>query len=520
MNRPYLRNRGHGQWLDHNGVTVSDFEAAIRRGAIWSYAGQGYMTLGNFVVGLIIARLLGPSDLGVFIAVTAFTSVFLIGVQFGLPQAILQARTLRDDQVNAAFWSIAALGVIFFGVLWWVAPRLAGLYGADAFVGVMRLMGGVFLLTPMTAVGLALLRRDMRFARVAAIDATALTISSVVSVGAALLGAGVYSLVLGTFISMLSILIGIRLSHAWRPSWPRWRPVRGLLHFSSRTMVNNVLNLTTNRVDNMLVGAMLSTASLGLYNRAYSLARIPAEQFAESLGPLLFGSLSRIQQDVERSKRLYLTAAPLIAAVTMPFFVLLGVAAPDLVTLLYGDAWSGAGLPLRVMAIGAVFFMLCVTLRSVVNAQGLVGQLTGILLVLFVVTILIIFGLAPLGLTAIAAGISVREALMFVLMMRLLGRSRLQLGARELAFALAPVLIAAAACLAASLLATAWAGAVAPDHRFLRVLAVAVSGFSVYALALLVQMWLWRSHPALGRMQELLTTVGGRALSGLAALAR
>ena len=495
---------------------MSDFEAAIRRGAIWSYAGQGYMTLGNFVVGLIIARLLGPAALGVFIAVTAFTSVFLIGVQFGLPQAILQARTLRADQVNAAFWSIAVLGSIFFCVLWWVAPWLAGFYGADAFVGVMRLMGGVFLLTPMTAVGLALLRRDMRFARVAAIDATGLTISSVVSVGAALLGAGVYSLVLGTFISMLSILIGILLSHAWRPSWPRWRPVRGLLHFSSRAMVNNVLNLTTNRVDNMLVGAMLSTASLGLYNRAYSLARIPAEQFAESLGPLLFCSLSRIQQDVARSKRLYLTAAPLIAAVTMPFFVLLGVAAPDLVTLLYGDAWSGAGAPLRVMAIGAVFFMLCVTLRSV----GLVGQLTGILLVLFVVTILLIFGLAPLGLTAIAAGISAREALMFVLMMRLLGRSRLQLGARELAFALAPVLTASAACLAALLLATAWAAAVAPDHRFLRVLMVAVSGFSVYALALLVQLWLWRGHPALGRMRELLATVGGRALSGLAALAR
>jgi len=477
------------------------------------------MTLGSFVVGLIIARLLGPAELGVFIAVTAFTSVSLIAVQFGLPEAILQARTLGDAQVNAAFWSITAIGLLGFGVLWWTAAWLARFYGAEDFVLVMRLMGGVFLLTPMTAVGLALLRRDMRFARVAGMNAVALTLSSAVSVGAALVGAGVYSLVLGTFVNMLSILVGIWVSHPWRPSWPRWRPVRGLLHFSSRTMVNNVLNLTTNRVDNMLVGAMLNTASLGLYNRAYSLARIPAEQFAESLGPLLFGSLSRIQQDVERSKRLYLTAAPLIAAVTMPFFVLLGVAAPDLVTLLYGDAWSGAGLPLRVMAVGAVFFMLCVTLRSVVNAQGLVGQLTGILLVLFVATILLIFGLAPLGLTAIAAGISAREALMFVLMMRLLGRSRLQLGAREFAFALAPVLIAAAACLAASLLATAWAGAVAPDHRFLRVLAVAVAGFLVYALVLLVQMWLWRSHPALGRMQELLATVAGRALAGLVALA-
>jgi O-antigen/teichoic acid export membrane protein len=493
-------------------VSVSKFEKAVRRGAIWSYAGQGYMTLGNFVVGLIIARILGPSEVGVFIAVTAFTAVFLIGVQFGLPQAILQARVLHDDQVNAAFWSIAALGLLFFCLLWWATTWLAQFYEADVFVGVMRLMGGVFLLTPMTAVGLALLRRDMRFARVAAIDAAALTISSVVSVGAALLGAGVYSLVMGTFSSMLSTLIGLLVSHSWRPSRPSWLPVRSLLHFSSRTMVNNVLSLTTNRVDNMLVGAILNTASLGLYNRAYSLARIPAEQFAESLGPLLFGSLSRIQDDVDRSKRLYLTAAPMIAVLTMPFFVLLGVAGSDLVWLLYGEAWSGAGTPLRVMAAGAVFFMLCVTMRALINAQGLVGQLTGILLALFVATIVVVFGLAPVGLTAVAIGISLREALMFVLMLRLLGRSRLKLTFGDFTAALAPAFIAAVVCLVMTVVTMAWSAAVLPDNRLGRVSTVSFACFASYAVAMLVQLWLWRRHSALAKMREMLVPVAARAL--------
>ena len=482
----------------------ANFSQQVLRGAAWSYGGQIVTTLGHFILGVILARLLGPSEFGVFIAVTAFTSLFLMGVQFGMPQAILQAKTLTESQINAAFWSICTLALVFIGLTVAVAAPLAGLYASDQFEGVMYAMCSVFALTPFTAVGLALLRREMRFDRVELINVVSLVVSALLSIAAALVGAGVYSLVVGAVSGMVVNLGILLLSIDWRPSWPRWSPVRPLLGYSGFAALNTMLIFATARVDSMLVGAMLGTSQLGLYNRSYSLARIPSDQFAESLGPLVLGSLSRIQDDVERSRQLYFKAVAAISTLTMPFLVVLGVAGPGAIDFLYGEAWLGAGGPLRVMVIGAVFVMLSSSLKGFINAQGLVREAVPLFATVLAATVIFVLALADWGLVAIAIGISLREGLLFVMMVRLLGRSQVRLRLSEIGYAVAPAMIASLVALLVGLGSLAAAPVALTENAFIFLLSIGLSITAAYGFTMLLLMLTWRSHLPLRSTRQLL----------------
>jgi O-antigen/teichoic acid export membrane protein len=333
-----------------------------------------------------------------------------------------------------------------------------------------------------------------------------------------LLGLGVYSLVLSGVVSMLVTGTMIAVQLRWVPGVPRLRPVRRLLSYAGFTTVNNLIGTSSSRIDNMLVGAFLGSAPLGLYNRAYSLARIPSDQFAESIGPLLLGSLSRVQEDHDESRRLYFKALSAISALTWPFLVILAVLGPTAVIWLYGDAWADVGVPLQVMIPGVFGLVVSLTLKGVINAQGLVRQLLVINVLVAVVTVLVVVLLAPFGLMAIAVGITLREYLMLWLMHRVVRRSALQIRFPEIVATVWPALAAsAAALLAGGALEAAWM-AEGAWAVFLKLASVSTLIFIVYAAVMLSLYRLVPGHESLGStMRLVLEGLGGvvKAVSGL-----
>lgn len=479
------------------------FSNKIRTGAIWSYAGQVYLMLGHFIAGIILARILGPEDFGVFISVTAFTSIFLIGVQFGLPQAIIQATNLTNEQINAAFWAISLFALLFIVLILIIAKPLSETFSSEQFFLALYLMTVVFLLTPYISVARALLRREMNFERLARLNVLSMTISTFAEIMLAFLGAGVYALPFGAIVNMVVMSLGLMTFLDWRPSLPQIASVRPLLSYSVFMAINNLTSIAIERVDNMLVGALLSPHSLGIYNRAYSFARIPGEQFSESLGPLVMSSLSRIQDDVDWSRQLYFKAACMISIVTMPFLAFLFVTGPAVIEFLYGPKWIDAGTPLQVMIIAAFFVMLSLTIREFANAQGLIRQSAMVNIIVLIITILAVAGLAHWGLVAISVGITIREILLFWLMVRILRQSKIDLRFRQIFYAIAPSMTASGVALLVGYPMFGFAQSIASNNLFIQLVIVGITCFFAYGFCLLVLLWRWRSHAPLMTAREL-----------------
>lgn len=495
------------------------FGASVRRGALWSYVGHIFMTLLHFAVGVLMARLLGPAEFGVFIAVTAFISLALVVIQFGVPAAIIQAKTVSDAEINAGFWSMLTLAVVFALIGLGVAGPLGRLYASAQFVSVFLLMCTMFFLAPAAGIGLGLLRRAMQFDVVAKITMVAGLCSSGLSVSMALAGFGVYSLAFGGILGMVLNILFCYRRLEWRPSWPQYQAFKPLFHYAGFTALNSGQEIAIGRADNMIIGAAMGTGALGLYNRAYSLARLPAGQFSESLGPMLLGAFSRIQTDLAWSRAMFHKAVCAISVITVPFLAFFFVCGPGLVVLLYGEAWAGVGLPLQVMAVGAILVMLTGLMQRLAFAQGLVGRSAGVNLIILISTVALVLLAVPFGLIAVAAAIVLREAVWAFLVARLLNRSPLALRYGGTLRALAPAAVAGIVGAVAGRLVMVWPLPAGWDGPLA---SVVVSGgvlFLCYGFTLLLLMVAWRHHDPLahtrGLILDLLRTLRAR-LAGFA----
>lgn len=480
---------------------------AIRRGAFWIYVGQGYGAALSFGSGVVLARLLAPDEFGVFIAVSAFTSVLLVIVQFGLGQALVQRQQLVPPLIHGAFWTVLLLALAGALIAAIAAQPLAKLFADERFAGIMLAMGGLFLFMPYTAIGLALLRRQMRYGRVVALESASATVASGAAVIAARLGYGPYALVWGAFASMLTIACALPWLVNWLPRPTPLKAVRPLLSYAWYAMLNGLLNSAASRVDNMLIGGLLGVGGLGIYNRAYSLARIPSDHFAESLNPLLLAGLARVQDDARQTRAIVLTGLSAIALLTLPLLGLLVILGPLAVELVYGQAWAAAGPPLQVMVAGGAFLVLSVTLRSLANARGLVRELAGINLLVTLLTVVVVVGLARHGLLWVALGISLRELVLLLALLRVTGKAVPGLGLWQVLLAVAPALVAAGLGMLIGAATMAWWPAALASSRWLEFAVVSAAMLASDALVLVLLLATWRRHQGLQAVRAMARAV-------------
>jgi PST family polysaccharide transporter len=312
-------------------------------------------------------------------------------------------------------------------------------------------------------------------------------------------GTGPLSLALGAIVSMLSTTVLLARSGHWRPSWPTLTPFLVLFSYGKYAMFNSGVSLLNGRLDNLLVAARLGVGNLGIYNRAYSLARIPTDQLGESIFPVIFSALSRIQDDAKQSRELCAVTILLIASVTAPLLLFLALCGPGIIIVLYGAAWAESGQPLQVMAVAGLFLSVSLTLRGLINAQGLVRQLFWVQLINLGLTASLVLALAPFGLTAIAAGIALREIANVWLMTRILRPTEIAFSPMDIARIITPVALASVGGLVVGggLMSALEGPGPSWLDQALRLAWIGGASTTAYGVCLAVVAWFWKSHDSL-----------------------
>lgn len=416
----------------------------LRLGALWSYINTGGITLIQFIAGIILARILAPEDFGVFIAVSAYTTLLQIQVRFGMPTALVQSKDLHKAQLNQSFWLMELIAVAATALVFTLSGWLSEFYHDDRYVSLMSIMTITFFTAPFLSINGSLLRRKLNFKSISQIWIIAALIAVPISIALSLLGYGPYSLAWGGIASTVVAAAMMARKAPWRPSMPRnYRGFSDLLRFAWKTNVNVSLETLSNRVDNMMIGSLLSTYALGIYNRAFSLSRMPVDQLATSLRPVIISALSRIQDDIEHSSLMNQKILCGMSLIVFPLLVLLMLTADSLIATLYGEKWLPAAAPLKIMALGSFATALTVSLRAMIASQNLVGKEMPIQLINLSLTIAIVAGGYSWGLNAIAAGIALKELVVFILIKRVLARSHMEMKISQLVEAVSPPLVAA-----------------------------------------------------------------------------
>lgn len=351
----------------------STLTARAASGLRWSSLGYGALMAANIAYTVTISRLLDPAAFGIMAlaqVVWLFVHVF---ARMGLASALVQKPELSRDDVRAASSAGFAVGVACLAVVWVLAPVFSGVFRAPLLTPVLRALGVSFLFEGMAMVGIGLLRRQLRFRELSIITVATYAFGYlVVAIGLALLGAGVWSLVVGALVSSSSQTVWqyALLRHPVRPVL-RWKPYQEVCGYGMRLSGAHLLDYIGGSLDTFVVGRFASMADVGQYSRAYYLAFQPFHYYlTQALTAVLFPHLSRVQQDRARLGRAYLSMLMLGGIVVFPVCAGVAVAAPELVRVLLGPQWDLAATIVPWFALAAAFSVIAALSQTVAEARA------------------------------------------------------------------------------------------------------------------------------------------------------
>ncbi|HXE56836.1 MAG TPA: lipopolysaccharide biosynthesis protein [Gemmatimonadales bacterium] len=326
-------------------------DLSLARGIAWTGAMKWLAQLLSWVSTIVIARLLSREDVGIYALATLYMGFVQLVSEFGLGSAIVQRRDLSPRQIAELGGLSVALGVGLWALSVVAAWPVAAFFEAPPLRWIIAAMGATFVTSGLKVLPRALLSRDLRFKQVASLEAAETLFVTAATLSLALLGFRYWALALG---GILGALGGTALAIRWRPhplAWPAsFDGIRSAVTFGGHLVGSRIAWYGYSNADFAIVGRVLGTAALGVYQIGWSIATIPVQRVSALVGQVIPAILSSVQHDRAALRRYFLLLTEGLALVTFPFSVGLCLVAEDAVLVLLGAKWAPAIVPLQLLA--------------------------------------------------------------------------------------------------------------------------------------------------------------------------
>lgn len=295
----------------------------------------------QLIIIAILSRLLSPTEFGLIGMIIVFTGFIKLINDLGLGSALIQKSDIEACHLNSVFWINILTGIALTIITMAIAPLIASFYNEPSLIPITVALSFNSLFGSVSLVQNALIRKQLNFRLLFWIETSAVVGAGILSIGFALSGAGVWSLVIQSLVYLLISAIFLWINSPWRPELSiDINSIKDLLGFSSNLLGFNSINYWIRNLDNLLVGKYIGPTSLGIYTRAYSLMLLPISQISGVLTQVMFPVMSTIQQDITRVKRVYLQSTRMIGLITFPIMIGLLVVAEPFILVLYGEEWQ------------------------------------------------------------------------------------------------------------------------------------------------------------------------------------
>lgn len=318
----------------------------------WSMAGTATQFTLQFGVQVLLARMLGPENYGIF--AMALLAVHLCNLLCqGMSWGLVQAREVGHDEARVIFTWQVLFGIVVTAALMLLAQPLAAWFGDARVTSVLHWLSLACLLTSFSSAPTSLIKREMDFRYLNIVKVASYALGYVaVGLPMAWLGHGVYALVAAMLTQSLCvvILVWLRLPRMLLPLfWHRGAPPLATTGLTA--VATNLCNWILNNLDRMVLARILPAASMGLYTVGSNLANLPSTLLLTALQPSFLAAGARIQDSPERLRRAYLSVLSTLWIAVTPLFVMLALLAFDVVEFLYGSAWLPAAGVLTLLAL-------------------------------------------------------------------------------------------------------------------------------------------------------------------------
>ena len=340
-------------------------------GVGWSAAdaflGQGV----TFVVGLVLARILSPSEYGLIGIVTIFTTVLSGIVDSGFSNALIRKPETSESDYSTMFITNLAMSLLLYLLLFFAAPLIASFFVRPELESIIRVTGLILIIQSFSMVQNTILTKRIDFKTKTKASVVSASFSGVIGIAMALAGYGVWALV-GQLLSR-QILYTVLL---W--VFNRWRPRTGfsaasfryMWGFGWKLMVSGLLNNIWNQLYQVTVGKFYSPETLGQYSRSNEYANLFSQNFTSIVQRVTYPALAEVQNDKERMVLAYRKVIKTTMFVTAVCMISMAAVAEPLIYCLIGPQWHEAATFLPLICISMSLYPLHAINLNMLQIQG------------------------------------------------------------------------------------------------------------------------------------------------------
>lgn len=394
----------------------------LKKGFFYTILGQYGNMLITLLINVVLSRLLTPSDYGTVTVISVFIVFFQMLSDMGIGPAIIQNKKLTDLEIakifNISIIFSFVLSFLFLGI----GYILSLFYQDKIYQNLSYLLSIAVFFYSLIVVPMANLKKTKEFKIINISLIVSSLAGGVTGVTFALLGFGVYSLVINSMVaSITNFFIILRKSRLKLTRSIEFAPILKIYGFARNQFTFNFFNYFSRNIDSFLIGKFISPVALGNYNKSYQLLMYPAAVFNGIINPVLQPILSDYEQDVSTIRDVYFNLIHVLLLLAMPISVFMSMCSKEIIYFLFGNQWFDSIFPLRVLSLTIWIQVVSVIASAIYQSRNKTKYLllNGLLSSIIIITS-IAFGLYFKTIEAVSISLSTGFLVNFVLSMSML----------------------------------------------------------------------------------------------------
>lgn len=352
-------------------MAETEMKGKIAKGLFWKILENGGTQGIQFVVSIILARLMSPAEYGLLGIIMIFITLANVVVQSGFSTALIQKRHSDDKDFSSVFYFSLAMAAVMYGILYISAPAIGNFYGQPILCSIVRVLGVVLFPGAVIAVQTAYVSRKMEFRGLFQATMAAVIVSGAVSVAMAWKGMGVWAMTAQQIVYYLVLMMALFVTVTWRPKAVfALNRVRSVLSFGWKLLMASLIDTLFNNLYGLIIGKIYNEELLGAYNRGDQFPKLIVNNLSAAIQSVLLPAFSASQGDIHQVRDMVRRAIQLSSFLVLPMLFGLFAVADTMVLALLGQQWLVCVPYLRIMCVAYSFWPIHITNLQAINAVG------------------------------------------------------------------------------------------------------------------------------------------------------
>jgi O-antigen/teichoic acid export membrane protein len=327
---------------------------------LWGAGGSIVKIILQFAAQVVLARLLGPAEYGLFALGVIIVGLSTFFSDMGLAYGLIQKKSVDVNDMRFVWTWQCILGISVSGIVFYSAGSLANLFAKPEAEFIFQSLSLVILINAVTSLSTNLLKKSLNFKVLQVSELSSYFLGfGCVGIPLAIAGYGGTSLVAAWLVQSASNFIILYLQVRHPLTFKFWTTDAGhMLRYGATALGTYLINWVLNGADKVLVGRIFSSYTVGLYTTAFNFVNAPSSAIYGNLQSIVFSACARLQDNHEALREVFLRLLSLITLVTFPLFILIAVGSEFLIVIVYGVKWLGAAQMLTPFALAMPFLLI------------------------------------------------------------------------------------------------------------------------------------------------------------------